>query len=410
MKCKKLSSIFIALTMIFSVLMVLNVQAGNIKVQETDYEFIWIDDDGIVSEDDSDGEIPFITSIEHLPLMIQFQIKNGSDVYFGADNEQDAMKNITLSGNALFTGSFDEIPGVTFIDGKNWSIPIIPTMSIGENNSLIVFTANISGEEIKQNLTIGGSDFYNNGTVMSVNPEIFYSGTNRTLEINLQDPNGVGLVGANISLFYIGEYGKGENMDNQTPSINYELVNTTSMSPDYLLEFNITQQTEGQIESGFDDISYPRSLILFASYGTGSDIKFGYTKVIMLEEEPTEPDIAIVICPIGIGRISAVIANIGDIDVTPYLEWNITVKGGILGRLNVSCEDTISSLPVNGAELIRLPSASIRLKLGPIFVKISAIIPRLGGDYLEYNTTASGFVIGRFVFLQNQSLPDFLNF
>lgn len=74
----------------------------------------------------------------------------------------------------------------------------------------------------------------------------------------------------------------------------------------------------------------------------------------------------------GLFRVSAVIKNIGDIDVS-NIDWMIQVKGGIFDGINVLTEGTIDkTIPVGGEEKI---SSNLIFGLGKVEIRITASSP-----------------------------------
>ena len=102
---------------------------AQLPTQVPNLQFKWINDGG---GDLNDGELPSIPSNESAPIDIQFQIIGKDHSFYGDGGdtaEKEASENISLMGNALFTGTLDKIPGVSYAGGT-WTVPIIPTMNI----------------------------------------------------------------------------------------------------------------------------------------------------------------------------------------------------------------------------------------------------------------------------------------
>jgi hypothetical protein len=70
----------------------------------------------------------------------------------------------------------------------------------------------------------------------------------------------------------------------------------------------------------------------------------------------------------GIGKINAEITNVGDADATD-VTWEITVNGGLLGRINVTTSGSISNLPVG--ETVTVTTDGFILGLGKIDITAS---------------------------------------
>jgi len=380
MKCRKINASLVVITILVSALTVLNVYTVGADTEDPDYEFMWIDDDGSLwSDNDIDGMIPSIPSIDNLPLIIQFQIVNSSYYYFGQDNQQEAMENITISGDCLYTGTLDEIPGVSYGVSDNWIVPIIPTMNLGGGN--ISITANAFGQIVKEYLSIGGSEYYNNGSIVDVVPNIIENGTNYTLDITVKTGYGTDIPAACVYLYYMGEFGEGDQMTNQTPITSHLLdLVTSGVTLTYEMEFNTTQQTENQTIAGFDDIKPRRDLIIYARYGAGSNEKYGYAKLEMHpEEEPgPEPEINVTIKR-GLNQgATVIISNDGEGDAVDVL-YNITVKGGVVGFVNVTEEEAIPLIEADNSTEIKvivfgIGLIEINVTVGSISKSLHAIL------------------------------------
>ena len=167
-------------------------------------------------------------------------------------------ENITISGNALFTGTLDKIPGVTYTAATDiWKVPIIPTMSVGGGE--ITITADVFNSTAEGILSIGGNDYEENGSVVEVTPNDFMiDQEDQTLTVTVKNSNtGTENPYAEVSLYYLDE--------NSLIKGNY--ISKTSDSP-YTLEFNITQQTDNQTDddsANFDEIKAPRNLTIYVN-------------------------------------------------------------------------------------------------------------------------------------------------
>lgn len=71
----------------------------------------------------------------------------------------------------------------------------------------------------------------------------------------------------------------------------------------------------------------------------------------------------------GIGKINAEIKNVGDADATD-VSWEITVKGGLLGRIDVTSSGTITNLAAG--ETVTVTTEGFILGLGRIDITASA--------------------------------------
>ncbi|RLF33057.1 MAG: hypothetical protein DRM98_02885, partial [Thermoplasmata archaeon] len=235
-------------------------------------QFKWIDDDGTYfTGADNDGIIPGIPSVGNVPLNIQFQIIGSDHSYFGGTSQTEAMENITLSGNALFTGTLDKIPGVSY-SGGTWTVPVIPTMSAGGGEITIAVTWENYGS-ISETLDIGGTLYNRNGTVVSVTPSEFVIENNQTLQITVttSDDTPQAYSWASVYLYYLNDTG----VPYTTHLVNSVTYGTNGV---YTLEFNTTQQTTNQTNAGFGSIKAPRNLTIYVDGGMAG---YGYAKLKM---------------------------------------------------------------------------------------------------------------------------------
>ena len=258
-------------------------------------QFKWIDDDGDVgwNDDDNtntDGYIPYIPTVANVPLYVQFQVLSQGGTYFGdfpgsgkCNTLTECMENITLTGDALFTGTFDKIPGVDYEDNQypwcgaanTWTVPIIPTMSSG--GGTITITAKAFNSTTSGTLTIGGGQLSSNGTVLTVTPNEFMIDQNQTLTIQAVDPVNPATIETTFGvgyLYYLNDTG--------APYTGH-LINDTHWKQEYkdTIPFKKSEQKANQTSVDFDgdgatadsEIKAPRNLTVyfdgFGSYSQG---------------------------------------------------------------------------------------------------------------------------------------------
>ncbi|MEF8879626.1 MAG: hypothetical protein V5A64_04470, partial [Candidatus Thermoplasmatota archaeon] len=256
-----------------------------------DAQWKWIDDDGSVSEDDNDDVIPKIPTDANVPIDIQFQILGSTNTdYFGdtsgsgsCSSTLECKENITISGDTLFTGSLDKIPGIDYgsTRANTWTVPIIPTMSSG--GGTITFTVNAFNTTLTKNINIGGGKYSQNGSVVTVTPNEFaIDQEDRTLSISVKDAStGTDITAySNIYLYYIGEGGAEGD-----PIESHAIDHVTSST----MTFNTTQQTTNQTEAGFSAIKAPRNLTIYVN-GPGN--RNGYARIKMNAVSDLEVDIS----------------------------------------------------------------------------------------------------------------------
>lgn len=249
-------------------------------------QFKWIDDDGTYfTGADDDGVIPSIAPIavmDGTQNVLKFQIIGDDHTYYGdggAGFVTRAKENITLSGNALFTGTLDTIPGVTY-SSSNWSVPVIPTMSQGGGTITIAgswkTTAKTYGS-FSEKLDIGGTLFKTNGTEVIVTPSEFEIGTDQTFSVQVKSADNVPYPWATVRLYYT------DDTDGVTPGtpITTHLVDDQIGGTNgiYTLKLNTTQQQENQTAgAGFPNVRAPRN---FTIYVIATNAGNGYARIQM---------------------------------------------------------------------------------------------------------------------------------
>jgi hypothetical protein len=257
------------------------------KVQKAPgLQFKWIDDDGAYFTDDNfDAVIPKIPPIANVPLNVKFQIIGNDHTNFGdggAGYVTRAMENITISGNSLFTGKLNTIPGVSY-SSPTWTVPIIPTMS--QNGGTITIsgtwkTTSKTYGTFSEELDVGGTKFSTNGSVVTVTPSMFEIGNDQTLTVHVKSSNNLAYPWANVGLYYIGDQDGGTNGQPIYSHLVSDQIGGTADGK-YELEFNTTMQTTNQTKSGcagFTDQRAPRNLTIYVSaYNAG----YGYALVQM---------------------------------------------------------------------------------------------------------------------------------
>ena len=70
----------------------------------------------------------------------------------------------------------------------------------------------------------------------------------------------------------------------------------------------------------------------------------------------------------GLSKVDTVISNIGTADAT-NVEWSITIKGGLLGLINVTTEGTIGSLGIG--EEVKIQTKGLLFGLGKVDITIT---------------------------------------
>jgi hypothetical protein len=133
--------------------------------------FKWINDG---SAPIADGELLMIPAVANVPYDFKFQILSSDYDYWGDGSEGEtvtgAAENITIGGDSFCTGTLDTFPSfdVGWYSGGTWTVPMIPMMAL--NGGEITITAKAWNKTITGELMIGGSEYWNNGTVVTVTP------------------------------------------------------------------------------------------------------------------------------------------------------------------------------------------------------------------------------------------------
>ena len=257
--------------------------------------FEWVNDGSTGTDKVTDGELGAIPVITKVPVNIQFSIYNGDYEYFGkvgssgscrSDDqtkcEGEAAQNITISGDSMFTGTLYNYPNFNtsfFNNVDTWTVPIVPLMN--SEGGLITITVNAWNTTITGRLSIGGSLYYSNGTVITVTPnKVYCDKENYTLDITVKHPTtGADIPGATVTLYYIDEEGFGQYAGIKSSS-PIDTV-TSGAAPTYSMDFNRTRQTTNQSGIGLTkNYAKDRNLTVYVNYGSGI---YGYA---LLKMEP----------------------------------------------------------------------------------------------------------------------------
>ena len=240
----------------------------------------WIDDDGDVWNDANyDGVIPYIPGVANVPLDVEFKVYDSSGNAFGdlatgsCVSVKECAENITISGNSLFTGTLDKIPGYGLstttcgYSGGVWSIPIIPTMSVG--GGAITITVTAYNSTATGTLSIGGTNYGTNGTVVTVEPNSFkIDQQNQTLTVTVKNSESGNENLYGIAYLYYIDDGT-ITAANACKPIADHWVAYDHGTGGYTIPFNTTQQTTNQTNCGADsDNSFaaakaPRNLTVY---------------------------------------------------------------------------------------------------------------------------------------------------
>jgi hypothetical protein len=96
-------------------------------------------------------------------------------------------------------------------------------------------------------------------------------------------------------------------------------------------------------------------------------------------------------------NVSAIITNIGDGEASA-VQWDIFIRGGLFGFIDIHCGDTFHTLLVNGTKTVETNV--------PVFgfgrVNIT-VVARTPDEYPVWKSV-NGFVIGRFIMLLSKQI------
>jgi len=242
-------------------------------------QFIWIDDDGSLSDNNTDGVIPMIPPLgPDQPIPLQFSVQNESGKYLGEGNLSEDKKNITISGDALFLENggltLDNFPSNMIGYDTNehkWYVNVTPRMAVEGGKIQINIDWGLNGAH-EENISIGGTDL--NGTVVDISPTRFPFGTDVVLTVTLKGPYGMPLTGCNVSLYWIKADGA------LGAKINTTNISDTPVGNTYSFIFDTLQQSQWQLNesNGWNAIEELRNI---AAYVNVTNVGYGYAKATM---------------------------------------------------------------------------------------------------------------------------------
>jgi|GEM_PF-1425552 len=289
-----------------------------------DAQFKWIDDDGTVGgvdlwgsqKSNNDGIIPYIPTATNVPLDVEFYVYGNDGSYFGdvatagtlqsgtCTSIKECAENITISGNSLFTGKLSDFPGYNIDADKCgfngaatgvWSVPIVPTMSLGGGEITIQITA--FNSSVSEKISIGGENYETNGSIVSVTPNDFMiDQENKTLTITVKNSEtGVENPYVSVYLYYLDD-GTITAANTMKPIIDHPVDRVEAVGGVYTISFNTTQQTTNQTTCGatsatsFAAVKAPRNLTVYVS---GPGHREGYALIQMTPVTDLETHISV---------------------------------------------------------------------------------------------------------------------
>ena len=234
----------------------------------------WISDDGGIGKP-NDGIIPYVPDITQQPLEVQFQILGesasqhyGDQAAVPADTVADYGGNITISGDALYTDTLDNIPGVTFNAGT-WTVPLTPLIAL--NGGTITFDATWEDHgSLTETLAVGGSEL--NGTIVTISPTEFTYGQNTTFTVGVKTGSGLSAYNAQVWLYWVDD--DGVLIPGPAGIISYKNGGGTA-NGEYTFLVNTTMQHDNQT-AAYGSIKAPRDISAYVQLYEGSPQPYVY--------------------------------------------------------------------------------------------------------------------------------------
>jgi len=237
--------------------------------------FEWVDDDGPITyggvHKNNDGVIAMVPQAEKDGFWLQFIVRDALGTYLGSGDLAKDKKNITIAGDALYTGTLDKIPGATYWSGNHtWGVPLTPLMNLNGGTITLQISWVGHGGTHTETLTVGGNA--NNGTVVTISPTELNYGTNTTLTVTVTNPAGTILEHAYVYLRWLTDGGKIINASSG-------LINSSTSGSGgiYTFFFNTTQQKTNQT-AAYGAIKAPRNV---TAYVYQPNLGWGYAKAKM---------------------------------------------------------------------------------------------------------------------------------
>lgn len=250
--------------------------------------FTMIDDDGAVTGGTNtdgvirrvpQGDTPTDRSLTQ-PVNITFKVENSNHKFLGQGSKAAGMKNITLSGDALFLEDgpvrLDKFPNnmVTYTAATHqWKVALTPKMALNGGTINIAVDWGTSGTHT-ETITIGGTGL--NGSVVDISPATFSYGVNTTISVTVTSPTDAsyGYSNAAVALYWLRDDGDLGDRINATDNPD------TTNGNVYSFHFNKTQQSNWQVNATSNNgwgttIKAPRNI---TAYVNVPSVGYGYAK------------------------------------------------------------------------------------------------------------------------------------
>ncbi len=248
--------------------------------------FTMHDDDGSVSGGtNTDGVIRRVPAHGgQQPVQINFSVQNSNHKYLGGTanygSKAAAMKNITISGDALFLEDgpvrLDKFPKnmVSYSTSTHqWTLSLTPKMVLNGGTINIAIEWGSYGSHT-ETITIGGNAL--NGSVVDISPSTLTYGTNTTISVTVTSPTDAsyGYSNAVVALYWIKDDGDLGDRINATDNPD------TTNGNVYSFWFNKTQQSNWQVNATSTNgwgttIKAPRNI---TAYVNVPSVGYGYAK------------------------------------------------------------------------------------------------------------------------------------
>ncbi len=327
-------------------------------------------------------------------------------VYFGNYNFTDVKIVDYLPEITMYAGNANITPTNVSDDGRIiwWNLSEI--VEDGES-CIITFDAIVTGST--GDCTICGTNLATVTATESETQEVFEGEDTANITSDYYDDPKLSYLPNNINF---GEQGQG-----WTGSDTFEIWNSGQQILIYNIYENLdwisVNPTSGDSTGEHDVINvnvintegmsgyYSGNIGISSNDGNGNVFVTIYIK-----EEP-KPVVQIYVQinkKISIGRVYAEVINTGDVEIN-HIEWNITVVGGLLHRINKSSNDILSTLKPGYSVTIftgrSFGRSAIKFGFGRIKITVNATAYNdYSKDYAEKEY--KGFILGRLIIISGE--------
>jgi hypothetical protein len=331
-------------------------------------------------------------------------------IYFGNYNFTDIKIIDYLPEVTEYAGNANITPTDISEDGKTIWWNLTETLEDGEP-CIITFDALVTGST--GDCTICGTNLVTVTATESETLEVFEAEDTANITSNYYDDPKLSYLPNNIDF--------GEQEQGWTDSDTFEIWNSGQQKLTYNIYENLAwisvTPTSGDSTGEHDDITveventegmesgyYSGNIGISSNDGNGNVFVAIYIK----KEEP-KPGVQIYVQinkKIFFGKVYADIINTGDVDVY-YIEWNMTVVGGLLNRINKPSHGILPKPPLKPGDSKTISTGNsfgktaIKFGFGRITITVNAnAYNDYSEDYIEkvYN----GFILGRLIIIRGE--------